>query len=358
MTMTVKLSQEDFQGFVQLISSLDQWEMETNRWRLINDILQGVDNADRIRGGIDVHGRPHGSAVSLLTTFQRFGQPTAGKELIGILANKLIEGYVFDPEPVGFLRSLFEKYPLDVAVAPQPRVTDWRGTENPADVTEKIIGENTLRDVMLLELALEAAQSVVRIRTGNNLGTGFLCGENIIMTNNHVIPSLDVAKQSQFAFFYELDRQQREKQTQVISSADTPLFFTDAALDVTVIQIADVPEGVQPLALKRTRVQKDRRVSIIQHPGGHYKKISMQNNFVEYADTSVIQYTTSTEPGSSGSPVFDDHFNVIGIHHSGGNLPEPTTGRRYLRNAGSSMIAVLNAVQSNAPEIYSKLNIK
>ncbi|MEH1781986.1 MAG: trypsin-like peptidase domain-containing protein [Nostoc sp.] len=73
-------------------------------------------------------------------------------------------------------------------------------------------------------------------------------------------------------------------------------------------------------------------VAIIQHPGGHLKKISIQNNFVAYADNQVLQYTTSTEPGSSGSPVFDDDFQVVGIHHSGGMLVEPNTQQRYLRN--------------------------
>jgi len=83
----------------------------------------------------------------------------------------------------------------------------------------------------------------------------------------------------------------------------------------------------------------------------------MQNNFVEYADTQVVQYTTSTEPGSSGSPVFNDDFEVVAIHHSGGMLAEPGSGRRYLRNAGSAMIAVLQAVQQQAPALYGLLNV-
>ena len=85
------------------------------------------------------------------------------------------------------------------------------------------------------------------------------------------------------------------------------------------------------------------------------KKISMQNNFVAYADANLVQYTTSTLPGSSGSPVFDDEFTVVAIHHSGGMLVEPETQQRYLRNAGTSMMAVLKDLQSNAPEIYTQL---
>jgi hypothetical protein len=53
--------------------------------------------------------------------------------------------------------------------------------------------------------------------------------------------------------------------------------------------------------------------------------------------------------------VFDDDFQVIAIHHSGGRLLEPGTKQRYLRNAGTSMIAVLNDLKSNAPGIYTRL---
>jgi hypothetical protein len=53
--------------------------------------------------------------------------------------------------------------------------------------------------------------------------------------------------------------------------------------------------------------------------------------------------------------VFDDDFQVIAIHHSGGMLIEPGTKQCYLRNAGTSMIAVLKDLQVNAPEIYARL---
>jgi V8-like Glu-specific endopeptidase len=76
---------------------------------------------------------------------------------------------------------------------------------------------------------------------------------------------------------------------------------------------------------------------------------------VAYADRQVIQYTTTTIPGSSGSPVFNDDFDVVAIHHSGGMLAEPSTERRYLRNGGTSMIAVLNDLKLNTTEIYGRV---
>jgi len=134
------------------------------------------------------------------------------------------------------------------------------------------------------------------------------------------------------------------------------LFYTNAELDFTVVQLENPPNfGI--LTLQPTQVRKDDRVAIIQHPGGHLKQIAMQNNFVVYADALVVQYTTSTLPGSSGAPVFQDNFAVVAIHHSGGMLVEPGTNHRYLRNAGTSMIAILDDLKTHAPAIHARMTI-
>ena len=91
-----------------------------------------------------------------------------------------------------------------------------------------------------------------------------------------------------------------------------------------------------------------------QH-SGDVKQISMQNNFVVYADERVVQYTTSTLPGSSGSPVFNDRFEVEAIHSKGGMLSEPGTNKHYLRNAGTAMVAILNDLKINQPRIYEQI---
>ncbi|MEM7344789.1 MAG: trypsin-like peptidase domain-containing protein [Chloroflexota bacterium] len=351
----IRLSTEDFGQVVTILGGLSEFRTEASRWRLIDDVLTGSPREDDIRGLLDLSGPPHPAAVGLVRRFQEFGQVEEGKELLGILFNRLLDGYVFDPEPVAFLRGLFARYPLDKPVASQPPVTDWKGGESAEDVAEKIIGENTLRDVRLLVLALEAAQAVVRISTPTNLGSGFLCGNNVVMTNHHVLAEASTAQQSEFAFFYELDRDYLEKQVQVVKAKPDGLFFSDEDLDIALIEVQTPPDDVSPLRLKRQRLNPDERVSIIQHPGGHYKKISMQNNFVAYADTRVVQYTTSTEPGSSGSPVFNDDFEVVAIHSQGGMLTEPGSDRRYLRNGGTMTIAALAAVQQNAPDLYQLL---
>jgi len=52
------------------------------------------------------------------------------------------------------------------------------------DVHEKILGENTLRDISILELALEAAQAVVRVGLPTRVGSGFMIARDLLMTNS------------------------------------------------------------------------------------------------------------------------------------------------------------------------------
>ncbi len=46
--------------------------------------------------------------------------------------------------------------------------------------------------------------------------------------------------------------------------------------------------------------------------------------------------------GSSGSPVFNDDWEVVALHHAGGMLLEPETKRRYFRNEGILISAILD----------------
>ena len=58
-------------------------------------------------------------------------------------------------------------------------------------------------------------------------------------------------------------------------------------------------------------VAKEQRVVIIQHPGGGQKQIAIAHNLVTYFDDNSVQYLTDTMPGSSGSPVFNEAWEVI-----------------------------------------------
>jgi hypothetical protein len=47
---------------------------------------------------------------------------------------------------------------------------------------------------------------------------------------------------------------------------------------------------------------------------------SLNENRVTNIYRHYLQYTTDTLPGSSGSPVFNDDWEVVALHHGGGHL--------------------------------------
>jgi V8-like Glu-specific endopeptidase len=85
---------------------------------------------------------------------------------------------------------------------------------------------------------------------------------------------------------------------------------------------------------------------IIQHPQGGPKQIALTANQVVNVYEHRLQYTTDTLPGSSGSPVFNDDWQVIAIHHAGGNLISNSRGDRRFVNQGILLSYILRDLTS------------
>jgi len=67
--------------------------------------------------------------------------------------------------------------------------------ELPEDTTlEKVLGVNNLKKISWLRQGLEFSSSVCRILTPIGLGTGFMIGSGLLMTNHHVIQDPEVAR--------------------------------------------------------------------------------------------------------------------------------------------------------------------
>jgi len=352
--MTVKLNQHDFRRTVEILQSHADFKDPRDRRRLVEGALEGSPRADTILAGLNLQGGPRVAAVETVKELVDFGQVAYGKEALGVFLNYLQD--IVGDEEAEFLAGMFSRYPLNDVAAIRSRPIDrWRGTEAPEDVREKIIGENTLRDIGVLELALDAARAVVRVGLPGGAGSGFMIAPALVMTNNHVISSQEEAARAEFTFNYQLDRAGKACEPLTVAALRNGTFHTSVTLDYTVVQLRDPPDFGPPLTLRPAIIPREERVSIIQHPGGHFKKISMQNNFVAYADRQVLQYTTSTLPGSSGAPVFDDAFRVVAIHREGGTLEEPGSGKHYLRNGGTSMVAVIADLKEHAPAIFGRV---
>ena len=77
-------------------------------------------------------------------------------------------------------------------------------------------------------------------------------------------------------------------------------------------------------------------VSIIQHPKGDPKQVALRKNeVIKLPDDEdrFLHYQTDTNPGSSGSPVFNDSWEVVALHHSG--KPAVDSQGNYLTEDGT-----------------------
>lgn len=203
-------------------------------------------------------------------------------------------------------------------------------SEEPADATEALVAEvgAALEKVHLeanflpagfLRVGAQKAKAVCRIpfRTsqGRFVGSGFLVAPGIIMTNNHVLDSAETALNAVAEFDFEMDMAARR-----VALRPDDLFYTHEPLDFTLVacEMSDIAD-IEPIRLSRNPVaiMDGERVNIIQHPQGRMKEVVLHDNRVIELFEDLVYYNADTEGGSSGSPVFDNDWNLIGLHHWG-----------------------------------------
>lgn len=211
-------------------------------------------------------------------------------------------------------------------------------------VLERIIGKNDLMSVTFLDLAVRVARTVARVRIRNaagqllGYGTGFMVGPRVLITNNHVLGSAAEAASSQVEFNYQ-DTADGLAPVPVTFVLDpNSLFITSKPLDYTVVAVRDSAQeavtafGHNRLVEEEGKVLVGESLNIIQHPNGEPKQLALRENTLIDVLPQFLHYHTDTAPGSSGSPVFNDQWEVVALHHSG--VPRTDAQGRYLTKDG------------------------
>ena len=223
---------------------------------------------------------------------------------------------------------------LETAVRTTGQVDSRDDTLPPAQraFLERVIGEaEEFLSVMFVKRAVAAAAAVGRIVTRDThrgFGTGFLIAPGILMTNHHVLRSAQEARNASVQFMFELEIDSRETPGHVFALEPDRLFHADADLDMAIVAVAPVAIdgaalelcGQLPLIGAEGKIRKGQPVNIVQHPLGGRKQIVFRESRLSalpQADDHVAHYTGDTQPGSSGSPVFSDRWEVVALHHSG-----------------------------------------
>ncbi|MEU6085827.1 serine protease [Streptomyces sp. NPDC047085] len=214
------------------------------------------------------------------------------------------------------------------------------------DAYERILGvSKELQAWSFLPRGARAARTVARISVRENgrelpLGTGFLVSPRLLMTNHHVISDAEAARQC----FVEFDAQvtvDNTPQPPTRLELDPDGFFVaDEPLDFALVLVAPGPDGRPPgetfgwnrLSVQPGKLVIGEPVNVIGHPMGRLKEIAVRDNMLQVRLDDFLHYRTDTEPGNSGSPVFNDQWEVVALHHSG--VPRTDDQGRILRTDG------------------------
>ena len=184
-------------------------------------------------------------------------------------------------------------------------------------------------DVAFFERGRRAARSVARIITtdGAALGTGFLISPHLLMTNNHVIGSEAAAGGLLAEFDYERDingamltvtRFAFDTVACFVTNVEDNLDYTVIALGRRVLGNKELSSfGCIPVSSARNKHQLGDFVNIIQHPDGRPKEAVIRENQLVARAGTTLDYVADTEPGASGSPVFNVMWALVALHHWG-----------------------------------------
>lgn len=268
-------------------------------------------------------------------------------------------------------------------------------------VKEVVLNARDFLSVEFLERGWVTAKSVGRIlmRTGSGLrarGTGFLVAPGLVLTNQHVLTDEGLAAACAIEMDYEHNFLGPAKQPQTYVLEPKRFFVNDVNLDFALVAVADRSDrgidiasyGWLPFkqAQGKIAVLKGDFLNVIQHPLGREKEIVVRENRVldlrtgdeEASDQlgAFIHYEADTEKGSSGSPVLNDQWDVVALHHTGvpkrdgqGNWlnkddgiwrkgEQPVDAIKWIANEGirvSSLVAAIANVQVK-PEQRGLLN--
>ncbi len=208
----------------------------------------------------------------------------------------------------------------------------FAGAKPTATEFERMMGTNDLVDEFYLERALAAAKPVCRIVLRTDAGrergfaTGFLISPRVVMTNWHVFPEAEEARNAVAEFEYKFDIRGNPV-TPVRFRVRPDLFFhATRELDYALVAVEEEAVenggrlsqfGYHRLARTPGKILEGEWITIIQHPAGQRRQYAIRENQLVAKLDSFLWYMSDTAQGSSGAPAFNDSFQVVALHHSG-----------------------------------------
>jgi len=122
-------------------------------------------------------------------------------------------------------------------------------------------------------------------------------------------------------------------------------------LDATFVSLEKEPDApalvLHSRAVRMLPPPKVSRLYIIGHPSGGELQFSIEDNHLLGCNDTLLHYRTPTEPGSSGSPVFEaDDWRVVALHHGASKKPLDNANPTYEgANEGIAIRAIKRRIQ-------------
>jgi endonuclease G len=219
---------------------------------------------------------------------------------------------------------------------------------------ERIIGPtNDLEDQPGDETARRRGRPVARLvalsgdRIVDSLATGFLVGDDLLMTNWHVFEEASWAEQTAAQFLYEKDPTGKIGPGVVFRLDPSAFFYSSQEFDVALVAVESsslsgkqTPADFEPVVLmpSRENILVGRPVHVIQHPDGRHKHWALRENALLFQPTLEdrhLTYASDTLQGSSGAPAFNTAWEIVALHHTG--VPRIVNGRIKTKDGGDWM---------------------
>ena len=206
-------------------------------------------------------------------------------------------------------------------------------------ILERVINTPDFVDVRYLEAGTRASRAVGRVDIRDHagrvtgFGTGSLVTSRLLLTNHHVLPDADTAAASQIEFNFEDGVDGQPLQPRLFNLDPVTFFLADEGLDFALVAVNGDPGDLASFGFNRTISAEGKAiagdfVTIVQHPEGQKKQVALRDNRIVDVFDEFLHYEADTQPGSSGSPVFNDQWELVALHHASVPAPEhPELGK-------------------------------
>ncbi len=230
-------------------------------------------------------------------------------------------------------------------------------TTPPDELFEAIINTYDVVGTRYLDAGVAAARAVGRILIKDDsgrlvgYGTGSMISPNLMLTNHHVFDNPRAAATSHVEFDYQDGIDGNLLKVTTFGFDPDRFFLADEALDFAIVAVRAGAEELAQFGFNRLIESAGKSlvgefVTIVQHPRGEKKQVALRENRIIDTLQRFLHYSADTEPGSSGSPVFNDQWEVIALHHASVRAPEHTEFGGVL-NEGIRVSAILGVVKAS-----------